>query len=208
MHALSRKQLPYMPFADGANASFRKQLFEEIGLFEESFIKGADVEICYRMFILTDYHIVFNQDAVVWEPGEPTLRALLKQRFRMGIGRNLMKMKYPALFRAGKRPLSARKTYWSLRHSLKRLGSLVWANINASGSGDHTPAVDLNIRFLMDVAQGLGSAWGGWYLKYKSIQPIPVDSTMIDDFISTSGNLTGRVVKYSSNADQAPQGEQ
>jgi len=203
MLALNRTQLPYLPFADGANASFRRQLFKEIGLFEESFIKGADAEICYRMFILTNYKLVFNQDAIVWEPGEPTLRALLKQRFRMGIGGNLIRMKYPSLFRASKTPTSPRKAYWSLRHALKRFRSLVWANINALTSRNLTPATDMNIRFLMDVTQKMGSTWGRWYLSYKSIHPIPIDSKMMDNFISTGENLTGRVMKYNSPADQA-----
>lgn len=204
MLALNRTRLPYLPFADGANASFRKQLFEEIGLFDESFIKGADVEICYRMFILTDYKLVFNQDAVVWEPGEPTLGALLKQRFRMGIGRHLMRMKYPTLFRSGKTPPDARKAYWSLWSSLKRLRSLIWTNIHNSGSSSHTPAADLNIRFLMDAAQKLGSAWGLWYLNLKNIHPIPIDRKKIDIFVSTGGNLAERVIKYNSLSNQAP----
>ena len=98
MLALKRTTLPFMPFADGANASFRKCVFDEIGGFEESFLKAADVEICYRMFVLTDYTLVFNRSAIMWEPGEPSLRALLHQRFRMGIGWNLLQMKYPVLF--------------------------------------------------------------------------------------------------------------
>src|SRR4029079_17145761 len=47
MHALKRDRLPFLPFADGANASFRRQVFDQIGPFEETFYKGADVEICY-----------------------------------------------------------------------------------------------------------------------------------------------------------------
>ena len=208
MLALKRTRLPYLPFADGANASFRKQLFEKIGLFEESFIKAADVEICYRMFILTDYNLVFNQDAVVWEPGEPTLRALLKQRYRMGIGGNLMRMKYPALFQVAKAESATRKAYWSILHSLKRLRSLIRANAHAAFSSDNTAATDMNIRFLMDISQTLGRAWGHWYLKYKNIHPLPIDNKTIENFISSGGILSGRLVKHNTHAGQVPAREQ
>jgi len=208
MLALKRTRLPYMPFADGANASFRKQLFEKIGLFEESFIKGADVEICYRMFILTDYKLVFNQDAIVWEPGEPTLRALLKQRFRMGIGGNLMRMKYPALFEVAKSGSVTRKAYWSTLHSLKRLGSLIQANTHAAFSRENTAAADMNIRFLMDISQRLGRAWGHWYLKYKHIKPVPINHKALEDFISGGPISSARLVKHNTHASQIPAREQ
>lgn len=98
MHAIKRRTLPFLPFADGANASFRRSLFDEIGGFDETFIKSADVEMCYRMFVMTDYKLVFCRKAIVRETGEPNLRALLKQRFRMGFGSSLLKAKYPDFF--------------------------------------------------------------------------------------------------------------
>ena len=206
MLALERTQIPYMPFADGANASFRKQLFDEIGYFEESFIKGADVEICYRMFILTKYKLAFSKDAVVWEPGEPTLRALLKQRFRMGIGKNLLAMKYPALYRKGQTPSGVRKVYWSLHHLLKRLRSLFLANINVSQSRNQKSVSDMNIRFLMNVVQKLGNTWGFYYLRYNDIHPKPVEMIMVDDFLANSEKVSERIVEYSACRDQAPEG--
>jgi len=204
MLALSRRQPPALPFADGANASFRKQLFDEIGPFEESFIKSADVEICYRMLFLSNYRMVFNRDAITWEPGEPTLKALLHQRFRMGIGANLLRKKYPALYRLNRKRLGIRQAYWLLLSLLGSIHALISANIQALRSKDLAAletAVDINVRSLMNVAQIVGRSYGRWYLLFKNIHPIPVDDGPIEKFISTAGNLPNRIIVWDSAAD-------
>lgn len=98
MHAQMRQSLPYLPYADGANASFRKSVFDEIGPFAEAFFKAADVEICYRMLMMSEYLIAFCKEALVTEAAEPSMRDLLKQRYRIGLGARLLMARFPNLY--------------------------------------------------------------------------------------------------------------
>lgn len=191
--ALNRTRLPFMPFADGANASFRKRVFDEIGGFEESFVKAADVEICYRMFVLTDYMLVFNRSALMWEPGEPSLRALLHQRFRMGIGWNLMRMKYPALYETKKAPFNPRRASWKVRANINKTAKLAALNLGLVFGKDHDAAFDANIRQLMSWFQWYGRHYGLWWLNRRGIRPTPVDPEKLSRFLATDDPLNGRV---------------
>lgn len=192
--ALNRKKPPFLPFSDGANASFRKIVFEEIGLFDESFIKGADVEICYRMFVLTSYKIVFNRQALVWEPGEPTLKDLLRQRFRMGIGWNLMQMKYPSLYQ-NNNDFSLRKVYWRVYNLLRKLRYMLASNFYGwFYLKTKSEAYDANVKFLMGISQTLGRFYGWWYLRAKNIRPVPVDKSITETFLSSGGDVSHRVI--------------
>jgi cellulose synthase/poly-beta-1,6-N-acetylglucosamine synthase-like glycosyltransferase len=191
--ALNRTRLPFMPFADGANASFRKRVFEEIGGFEESFVKAADVEICYRMFLLTDYMLVFNRSALMWEPGEPSLRALLHQRFRMGIGWNLMRMKYPALYEAKKQAFNPRQIWWELRRDAIKVIRLITLNLGLLFGRNRAAAIDVNIRQLMSWAQWFGRYYGRWWLDRRGIRPVPVDSSKLQQFMAQCDTVGKRV---------------
>lgn len=192
--ALNRTRLPFMPFADGANASFRKRVFDEIGGFEESFVKAADVEICYRMFILTEYTLVFNRTALMWEPGESTLRALLHQRFRMGIGWNLMRMKYPTLFQAKKHALNPRRIWWKSRNSMTKYIRLIALNFALVLGQNREAAIDANIRQLMSLSQWIGRYYGRWWLNRKGIRPEPLEPSLLSQFLTGNAPLAERIM--------------
>lgn len=186
MLALQRRQLPFMPFADGANASFRRQVFDAIGGFEASFIKAADVEICYRLFVLTDYKLLFDYRAVMWESGEPTLGALLHQRFRMGIGWNLMRMKYPLLYEC-RQERSLKDRYWSWRMAVAEAGGLLARNLRAWFGHDRDANHDANIRFLMRQVQSIGRIYGAWHLRRRGIAPVAIDAAAQRRLIEAGG---------------------
>lgn len=191
--ALGRTRLPYMPFADGANASFRRCVFDEIGGFEDCFVKAADVEICYRMFLLTHYTLVFNRSALMWEPGEPSLRALLHQRFRMGIGWNLMRMKYPALYEQKVHAFDPRRFWWRLRGGVLEAIRLLSLNVRLLFGGNRDAAIDANVWEIMSWAQWYGRHYGRWWLERRGIRPEPVDAEKLRRFIATEDLLKGRV---------------
>jgi cellulose synthase/poly-beta-1,6-N-acetylglucosamine synthase-like glycosyltransferase len=193
--ALSRNRLPFLPFADGANASFTRRLFEEIGGFEETFSKAADVEICYRLLVLTDYDIVFNRHALMWEPGEESLRALLRQRLRMGLGSCLLARRFPDFFSGTNvGPRSLRALYWRWRASLTKLISLVGLNFLALFGRGRSAAEDANIRLLMGLAQTLGESRGRRQLGRVADLPKPIDHAKVSDFVSSvDDELRGRI---------------
>lgn len=201
--ALGRTRLPFMPFADGANASFRREVFDKIGGFDEIFVKAGDVEICYRMFVLTDYNLVFNPQVLMWEPGEPSLHALLHQRYRMGIGWNLMRMKYPALYeRSIDRP-NLRSIWWRLNAAVRTASTLLGLNVWWLLGRNRNAAIDANIRQLMSWAQRYGRYYGKRWLARRGITPIPVDSEKLSRFLSSTSPLDGRVKLIESENDGA-----
>lgn len=192
--ALQRARLPFMPFADGANSSFRREMFERIGGFEESFVKAGDVEICYRMLVLSDYELVFNRAALMREPGEPSLRALLRQRFRMGIGWNLMRMKYPALYAIdAPGSFEARRAWWAAREALGRSSRLLALNAGMLLGQSPEAVIDADIRQLMSWAQWYGREYGRRWLKREGISPEPIERERLAAFIARPTPLAGRI---------------
>ncbi|MDX9785217.1 MAG: glycosyltransferase [Desulfobacterales bacterium] len=160
MYAAERVSLPFLPYADGANASFRRSVFEKLGFFDEAFFKAADVEICYRILMLSDYKIVFDKNAVVWEYGEPSLFSLLKQRYRIGLGQILIEKKYNALFH--KKKLSLRKFYWA--------GAELLAGISRIEGIKSHMLYDKLVFLLMRLWQKIGNTYGRINLKNYRIE--------------------------------------
>ena len=197
--AFNRRQLPFLPYADGANASFRREVFEEIGGFEESFFKAADVEICYRLLILTDYKIVFCPDCLMEETGEPDLGTLLHQRYRMGLGAHLLRARFPEMYLDRQGEQDFRQTYWSLRSRIgdisRTLGSIL--------RGKREELEDALVRRLMWRAQRKGERHGGDYLREQAIQPEPMDAQQIREFIRRMPEILDQRVTMCSPTNPA-----
>ena len=190
LHAAARRKIPFLPFADGANASFRRAVFEEIGGFEESFFKAADVEICYRLLVLTHYKILFCPDCVVEETGEPGLKALLRQRYRMGLGSSLMRVRFPEFYAGGENNNTLKARYWSARENLTGLVRF----FAMLARGDRPAMEDAFVRYLMGLAQSLGVRHGGHHLQRQAVQPTPVDSERLKAFMARMDKLDERVL--------------
>ncbi len=205
--ALSRNRLPFLPFGDGANASFTRRLFEEIGGFEETFSKAADVEICYRLLVMTDYEIVFNRHALMWEPGEESLRALLRQRLRMGLGSCLLAQRFPGFYATPEqRGRGLRSRYWRWRSNLEGLLELARVNLAALFGHDRGAAEDSNIRFLMRVAQALGERRGRRQLARSAVLPQPLDPARVAAFVDAVDTTLRQRIKVVAVPSVAPTG--
>jgi len=83
----------FLPYAQTANAAYRKGLFSQIGYFDE-LISGGDADYSWRMQLETDYIMVYAKDAVVLHKHRTDLKGLFKQRFRHGYGSVLILNKY------------------------------------------------------------------------------------------------------------------
>lgn len=190
-HALKRRRLPFLPFADGANASFRRAVFEQIGGFEESFFKAADVEICYRILVLTDWKIVFCPDCLMEETGEPDLKALLHQRYRMGLGFHLLRARFPAFFeREGEGARDPRARYWAAREGAAN--TLKW--LKALLCLDRATLEDGYVRRRMARAQARGEREGAAYLQNQPVRPQPLDDAVLRRFMARMHQLDQRVL--------------
>lgn len=190
-HALKRRRLPFLPFADGANASFRRVVFEQIGGFEASFYKAADVEICYRLLVLTDWKIVFCPDCLMEETGEPDLKTLMHQRYRMGLGFHLLRARFPAFFEAEqRRQPGLRERYWALREAA---GSVVsW--LKALLTLDRATLEDAYVSWRMARAQARGEREGAAFLQNQPARPQPLDAADLRRFMARMDELDQRVL--------------
>jgi glycosyltransferase involved in cell wall biosynthesis len=192
LHALSRRKLPFLPFADGANASFRRAVFNEIGGFESSFFKAADVEICYRILALTDWKIVFCPDCLMQEAGEPDLKTLQRQRYRMGMGSHLLRTRFPAFYvrEDDASPSGLRERYWDWRERLGGAGRWLGALLTL----DRVYLEDSLVGWLMARAQQRGERDGLSYLRQQNVQPEPIDDAHLRAFMGCMDKLDERVM--------------
>lgn len=86
-----------MPFMATANAAYKKQILNEIGLFDDSFTSGGDVDLAWRI-TLNGYKIVFEPKALIYHRHRTTLYGLFKQFFRYGEGHPKLFRKHNAIF--------------------------------------------------------------------------------------------------------------
>lgn len=86
----------FLPYAQTANAAYRKELFQTIGLFDELF-SGGDADLSWRMQLNTDLKLVYAPDVIVLHKHRTDLKGLFKQTFRYGYGHVSIYEKYKGL---------------------------------------------------------------------------------------------------------------
>lgn len=105
-----------VPFAHGCNMGFRRELFDEIGLFDESFLAGCDQEIAIRAW-RAGHDLVFAEDAVVDYRLRPDLASNWRQgrsygRYRVFVRRLISS----DIDLAAQRRANLRRVGWLLKH--------------------------------------------------------------------------------------------
>jgi glycosyltransferase involved in cell wall biosynthesis len=88
---------PYLPFAQTANAAYRKSVFDQIGLFIPEMKSGGDAEIAWRMQKQLGLKIHFDTRAVVFHKHRNSLHELGRQFRKYEQGRNSLQQLYPDL---------------------------------------------------------------------------------------------------------------
>ena len=86
-----------VPFILTANAAYKKEILNEIGLFDDSFISGGDMDLAWRI-TLKGYRIVYEPKALAYHKHRTTLYGLFKQIFPYGEGRAKLFKKHKAMF--------------------------------------------------------------------------------------------------------------
>lgn len=85
---------PFLPYAQTANALFRREVCEQVGLFEPLWRSGGDADLAWRMQLQSPYTIKFVPDAVVRHRPRSTCLAVFCQRMKWGFGRAFLSRKY------------------------------------------------------------------------------------------------------------------
>lgn len=75
------------------NAIYRKKVFEELGLFDTSFISGGDKDFSWRVS-LAGYKILYVPSAIVYHRHRGTFLKMCRQFFIYGYGTESLSIKY------------------------------------------------------------------------------------------------------------------
>lgn len=80
------KKERYVKWFGGRNMAFKKDALLEVGLFDPNLITNEDVEIGCKL-TRKGYKLIFLPSLVVKHKERQTLKSLIKQKFRYGIGK-------------------------------------------------------------------------------------------------------------------------
>lgn len=77
----------FKPYAQTANATYRKEVFEKVGLFDPTMKSGGDAVLSWRMLDKTNYRIHFVSEAIVYHHHRTSVPDLWAQFRRYGGGK-------------------------------------------------------------------------------------------------------------------------
>ena len=86
------------PGAAGGNIAYRSTVFDAVGMFDESFLKGEDGEMYRRMDRHGRFSTCYNQKAVVYHRHPASVRHLLSRSYGEGTGVSKLRLKHAADF--------------------------------------------------------------------------------------------------------------
>jgi len=112
---------PFLPFPQTANAFYRRDVFDQIGLFEEKWATGGDGELAWRMQLNTKYKIKYIPESLVLHSHRSTLKSMFAQKVKWGIARTNRYSKYKEYLK-GRR---LKETWWDFQTCLSLLGKVM-----------------------------------------------------------------------------------
>jgi len=125
---------PVLPYAQTANAAFRRSVFERVGTFDEWLITCEDADMLWRMQLETALRLVYRPAALVWHRHRSSRLGLWRQTLGWGIGQALLYKKHRGLVR--------RDPWPAVLAAYRRMGGLA----------------SLSLRRLLAVRNGRGNA--------------------------------------------------
>jgi cellulose synthase/poly-beta-1,6-N-acetylglucosamine synthase-like glycosyltransferase len=93
-HSLSQGSTRFLPYAQTANAVYRREVFDAVGMFEEHWISGGDADMTWRMQLHSGYTLVPCDGALIYHVHRSTLKGFFRQRITWGQGEVAMYKKY------------------------------------------------------------------------------------------------------------------
>ncbi|MBW2664386.1 MAG: glycosyltransferase [Deltaproteobacteria bacterium] len=111
-------QNPFLPFAATANAAYRKEVFDKVGLFDEKLLIGEDADLSWRMQLSTNYKLMYIPEAAVFHPYESRPKELFRQKRRHAYGSVMLYKKYRLCRRDEVKDL--KQTYWEYMSIVRR----------------------------------------------------------------------------------------
>ena len=84
----------FHPYAQTANAIYRREVLDAIGTFEENWVSAGDSDLTWRMLLHTHYKLTYCPDSLIYHVHRSTLKGLFNQRKTWGHGEVLLYKKY------------------------------------------------------------------------------------------------------------------
>jgi len=153
----------FLPFAATANAAYRKEVLDRIGLFDEGLLIGEDADLSWRMQIFTNYKVMYIPEAAVFHPYESRPKELFRQKRRHAYGSVMLYKKYRKYQRGEAKSL--KQTYWEYRSIINR-----WIKLLLYKLQRNTGTCPINeYQLILETAQKVGLIQGSlrhrvWYV--------------------------------------------
>jgi len=153
----------FLPFAATANAAYRKEVFDKIGLFDENLPIGEDADLSWRMQLFTNYKVRYVPEAAVFHPYESKPKELFRQKRRHAYGSVMLNKKYKKYRQREVKTL--KQTYWEYRSIINR-----WIKLLLYKLQRNTGDCPINeYQLILEIAQKVGLIQGSlrhrvWYV--------------------------------------------
>ena len=153
----------FLPFAATANAAYRKEVLDRIGLFDEGLLIGEDADLSWRMQLFTNYKVMYIPEAAVFHPYESRPKELFRQKRRHAYGSVMLYKKYRKYQQKEVKDL--KQTYWEYRSIITRWIKLLLFKLQ--GTPGSIPVDEYQL--ILETAQKVGLIQGSlrhrvWYV--------------------------------------------
>jgi len=138
------RQLGFLPAGLGANLAVRRGPFEEVGGFDEDFVPGEDIDLCWRLQ-LRGFRFAEAPGAVVAKRARSDFRSVFRQAYAYGQCGPLLHKRYRKAG-AGRDLSGAAKAWLWLLVSLPRVAQPTRRIEWARGAGMRLGRIEASIR--------------------------------------------------------------
>ena len=157
----------FLPFAATANAAYRKEVFDKVGLFDEELLIGEDADLSWRMQLFTNYKVRYIPEAAVFHPYESRPKELFRQKRRHAYGSVMLYKKYKK-YRHGEAK-SLKQIYWEYRSIITRWIKLLTCNLQKNLFGKSVSCPVNKYQLILETAGKVGLIYGSlrygvWYV--------------------------------------------
>jgi len=142
------------PYAITANASFRRDVLDEIGGFDPHMTRAQDVELGLRFRERSDRHLTYAERAVARHRNRSTQLGFFRQQLGWAYGAGLVAAKFASLGGEPVKPPKAKEIWLSAR------GALLVLAVCARGRGRAEWLEDAWFNLLRQIAWWAGSRAG------------------------------------------------